>query len=112
MAGKSCRNLSFQWRERDLGLGFLAVAIMWASLSKQRTALVRGGPVPKEQNRPGDVPRLYSICGTMLIEPLKTKRPAEWPGMANQRVENDGRKRVARATAGRSGKDNAPQAGI
>jgi hypothetical protein len=43
------------------------------------TAPVRGAVCFEKQDRPGDVPRLYSICGTMRIEPPKTKRPADWP---------------------------------
>ncbi|HUE14117.1 MAG TPA: hypothetical protein VMR25_08140 [Planctomycetaceae bacterium] len=37
------------------------------------TAPMRGAVCFEKQNRPGDVPRLYSVCGTMWIEPLKNK---------------------------------------
>jgi hypothetical protein len=36
------------------------------------------------------------------IEPLKQKRPADWPGMADQRVENNAHERAVRATTART----------
>lgn len=83
MAGKSWRNLSFQRREEGLRLGFLAVAIMGRPFqTKDRPR--PGRSCSMEQNRPGNVPRLQSentvrsTGGTMLLEPQKTKRPADW----------------------------------
>jgi hypothetical protein len=94
MAGMSSRNLSFQRWERALRLGFLVVAIMWAFLSKRRTALVRGGPVPQNKTAPathrGFTPTSHAAqagAPETPAEPLKQNDPLTGHRMADQRVE-------------------------
>jgi hypothetical protein len=76
---------------------------------------LRSGSRLNRTNRPGDAPGLQlvntvrSTCGAILIVPLKTRRPADWPGMADQRVGPTRRKKDPRGLRPRRARTTGPE---